>query len=147
MSNEMPSWRSLASSATRSIKGYVAQRDLRRSVPASRDIRPGAAPDGSNRSTWSQWAGQKIRSIGQGDNQVVSTENLCLFPGWACRRYAPSRNATLQGKLVAFLLRHQSSCRYLQIHCHSTSTSSSLDSLLVLVDKDLVRVRAELSCG
>ena len=43
------------------------------------------------RSSWGQWAGQKIRStLGQGDDSGVTTglERVSLFPGWACRRYS-----------------------------------------------------------
>lgn len=99
MSNEMPSWRSLASSASRSFKGYVAQRDLKRSIVGIRDnIRPGPSPDGTAKPSWSQWAGQKLRAFGQGDeNGSGSIDKLILFPGWACRKYIQPQDATIQG--------------------------------------------------
>ncbi|KIP02298.1 hypothetical protein PHLGIDRAFT_112197 [Phlebiopsis gigantea 11061_1 CR5-6] len=80
MSNEMSSWRSLASAASRSIKGYVAQRDV------GRPGRP--TGDGTGKASWGQWAGQKIRStLGPGDDSggTSGVERISLFPGWACR--------------------------------------------------------------
>lgn len=103
MSNEMPSWRSLASAASRSIKGYVAQRDTGRS------IRPNG--DGTERSSWGQWAGQKLRStLGQGDDSGVGAgfERVSLFPGWACRRYRGNVNE--QGEFP--MVKSFAQCRY-----------------------------------
>ena len=87
MSEEMaPSWRSLASAASRSIKGYIAQqRELKQGYPASR----GPPPPGSElpkRQTWGQWAGQKLRRGSQSEYDT-SGDRLALFPGWAARRY------------------------------------------------------------
>ena len=66
MSEDMPpSWRSLASAASRSIKGYIAQqRELKQSYPASRGPAPPQATESSSSSgsgsqkkqSWSQWA-------------------------------------------------------------------------------------------
>lgn len=81
MSEETPSWRSLASAASRSIKGYVSQRDFRKPLPTSRD----ANVVGSSRGqTWGQWAGQKLRQV-QGES--LGADQLLLFPGWATRRF------------------------------------------------------------
>ena len=99
MSEEMaPSWRSLASAASRSIKGYIAQqRELKQGYPASR----GPPPPGSElpkRQTWGQWAGQKLRSIGQGGDPGTSFERVSLFPGWAYRQYHQQENTAIQGE-------------------------------------------------
>ncbi|KAF7796823.1 hypothetical protein EIP86_008007 [Pleurotus ostreatoroseus] len=123
MSNDMPSWRSLASAASRSIKGYVAQRDPRRPV-APRD-RDGARPalDGQSKASWGQWAGQKLRAtIGQGDAPAVSTETVSLFPGWACRKYARrARGAAGQGtsaaSLSSFSVLTVTLCRSYAVQC------------------------------
>ncbi|EKM50548.1 uncharacterized protein PHACADRAFT_263887 [Phanerochaete carnosa HHB-10118-sp] len=87
MSNEMSSWRSMASA----FKGYVAQRDVGKS------LRPPLA-DGSTRPSWSQWAGQKIRSkLGPGDSSTGNTvEKVFLFPGWACRKYHTDPQTSVQ---------------------------------------------------
>ncbi|KAI0741654.1 hypothetical protein C8Q80DRAFT_1274047 [Daedaleopsis nitida] len=87
MSEEMaPSWRSLASAASRSIKGYISQqRELKQGYPPSRpQLTPG--PEQPKKQSWSQWAGQKIRRGSQGDYDI-SGDRLSLFPGWATRRY------------------------------------------------------------
>ncbi|KAH9940884.1 uncharacterized protein BXZ73DRAFT_42343 [Epithele typhae] len=84
-----PSWRSIASAASRSIKGYIAQqRDVKRGYSPSRGP-PQASPGGSDQSrrqTWGQWAGQKLRRGSYGEYDVTS-DRLALFPGWAARRY------------------------------------------------------------
>lgn len=96
MSEEMPSWRSLASAASRSIKGYVAQRDPRKAGYADRNagFDSNSSPSSSQspgpgfRQAWSQWAGQKLRSLGQNDEGSPNgIEKLALFPGWAARKY------------------------------------------------------------
>ncbi|OCH96361.1 hypothetical protein OBBRIDRAFT_883275 [Obba rivulosa] len=92
MSDDMPSWRSLASAASRSIKGYVSQRDLKRGNPLGRaenEDRPGL----SRRQTWGQWASQKLRRA----NDDGSAERLALFPGWATRRYRQPMQETSEG--------------------------------------------------
>ncbi|TCD71779.1 hypothetical protein EIP91_003122 [Steccherinum ochraceum] len=91
MPEEM-SWRSLASAAGRSIKGYVAQRDPRKVVVVATEQAP---QNGSLTTTtylkqsWGQWAGQKIRDIRQPNDEALANtvEKLSLFPGWAARRY------------------------------------------------------------
>ncbi|PCH44442.1 hypothetical protein WOLCODRAFT_139016 [Wolfiporia cocos MD-104 SS10] len=80
MSDEPPSWKSLASVASRSIKTYVSQRDFKRPSPISRDI----SADGKKQ-TWGQWAGQKLRQVQGGS--TPSIEGLLLFAGWATRRF------------------------------------------------------------
>lgn len=93
MSDEMPSWRSLASAASRSIKSYVSQRDLKRSFPASRDI---DAEGVGQRQTWGQWAGKKLRQV---QGEVAGTEQMLLFPGWATRRFhEPPSNDNVTGE-------------------------------------------------
>ncbi|KAI9067975.1 hypothetical protein FKP32DRAFT_1588164 [Trametes sanguinea] len=97
MSEDMPpSWRSLASAASRSLKGYIAQqRELKQAYPSSRG---GVAPQqgsaegssSSKKQSWSQWAGQKLRRGSQGEYDV-SGDRLLLFPGWATRRYREPR--------------------------------------------------------
>ncbi|KAL6307238.1 hypothetical protein BKA93DRAFT_95384 [Sparassis latifolia] len=84
MSDEMPSWRALASAASRSIKSYVSQRDFKRAFPVTRDVRA----DGDRFSrvqSWGQWAGQKLRRGSQNDGSAI--ERVSLFPGWATREY------------------------------------------------------------
>ncbi|CDO69656.1 hypothetical protein BN946_scf184851.g44 [Trametes cinnabarina] len=98
MSEDMPpSWRSLASAASRSIKGYIAQqRELKQPYPSSRGGAPqpppsfGGASSSSKKSSWSQWAGQKLRRGNPGEYDV-SGDRLMLFPGWATRRYREPR--------------------------------------------------------
>ncbi|KAK7687769.1 hypothetical protein QCA50_008988 [Cerrena zonata] len=92
MSEEMPSWRSLASAASRSIKGYVAQREPRNVGYSDRNatLTPNSSQQTgpSFRQAWSQWAGQKLRSLGQNDEGSPNgIEKLALFPGWAARKY------------------------------------------------------------
>ncbi|PIL25177.1 hypothetical protein GSI_13066 [Ganoderma sinense ZZ0214-1] len=87
-SEEMPppSWRSLASAASRSIKGYITQqRELKQAYPSSRSIAPPGA-EAAKRQSWSQWAGQKLRRGSQAEYDA-SGDRLSLFPGWAVRRY------------------------------------------------------------
>ncbi|KAH9857256.1 hypothetical protein C2E23DRAFT_381428 [Lenzites betulinus] len=88
MSDEMsPSWRSLASSASRSIKGYIAQqRELKQSYPAGRVRSSQDFDTASKKQSWGQWAGQKLRR-GSSSDYDVSGDRLSLFPGWAARRY------------------------------------------------------------
>ena len=106
MSEEMPSWRSLASAASRSIKGYVAQqRDPRKVGYTDRnlnapplDSNSSQPPGPSFRQAWSQWAGQKLRSLGQNDEGSPNgIEKLALFPGWAARKYR-TVDVTSEGK-------------------------------------------------
>ncbi|KAM5544170.1 hypothetical protein V8D89_001830 [Ganoderma adspersum] len=80
------SWRSLASAASRSLKGYITQqRELKQAYPSSRSIAPPDA-ETAKKQSWSQWAGQKFRRGSQGDYDA-SGDRLSLFPGWAVRRY------------------------------------------------------------
>ncbi|TBU47533.1 hypothetical protein BD309DRAFT_988005 [Dichomitus squalens] len=86
-----PSWRSLASAASRSLKGYIAQqRDLKQGYPLSRS----SGAEATKKQSWSQWAGQKLRRAGQGEYDT-SGDRLTLFPGWAARRYSerPQENS------------------------------------------------------
>ncbi|KAI0630600.1 hypothetical protein C8Q77DRAFT_1160159 [Trametes polyzona] len=90
MSEEMaPSWRSLASAASRSFKGYIAQqRELKQSYPSWRGP-PSSSQDSDatpKKQSWSQWAGQKLRR-GSQSQYDVSGDRISLFPGWATRRY------------------------------------------------------------
>lgn len=91
MPEDMSSWRSLASVASRSIKGYVVQRDPRKVVAVPTDQK---RPDGQpvniySKQSWGQWAGQKIRDLRQPNEEAASNavEKLSLFPGWAVRKY------------------------------------------------------------
>ncbi|KAI0794117.1 hypothetical protein C8Q74DRAFT_1193864 [Fomes fomentarius] len=89
-----PSWRSLASAASRSIKGYITQqRELKQAYPAARGQQKTASVDSAGKQSWSQWAGQKLRRGSQGEYDT-SGDRLALFPGWAARRYRepPSGN-------------------------------------------------------
>ncbi|RPD64162.1 hypothetical protein L227DRAFT_571731 [Lentinus tigrinus ALCF2SS1-6] len=88
MSEEMaPSWRSLASAASRSIKGYIAQqRELKQGYPAARGQPQSGAEQNYKKQSWSQWAGQKLRRGSQNEYDT-SGDRLSLFPGWATRRY------------------------------------------------------------
>ncbi|PBK65951.1 hypothetical protein ARMSODRAFT_960865 [Armillaria solidipes] len=84
MSEEMPtSWKSLASSASSRLKGYIAQKDLRtRNINLQRRL----GIDAENGQSWKEWAGQKISNkLSSNGNQ--GTEKIALFPGWASRRY------------------------------------------------------------
>ncbi|KAI0917865.1 hypothetical protein AcV5_002696 [Taiwanofungus camphoratus] len=85
MADEMSPWKSLANAASRSIKSYVTQRDPKRVFPASRDVRSADSEGGSQRQTWGQWAGQKLRKATQSEG--ASIDRLLLFPGWATRRF------------------------------------------------------------
>ena len=98
MSNEMSSWRSLASAASRSIKGYVAQRDFRKPIPSGRSD-SGDGPVSSKRQSWGQWASQKLRRTNGSDDG--NAERLALFPGWATRRYLQPVQVTTEGESVA----------------------------------------------
>lgn len=94
MSEETPSWRSLASAASRSIKGYVSQRDFRKPLPTSRDANVAGSSRGQ---TWGQWAGQKLRQV-QGES--LGADQLLLFPGWATRRFhTPPQDPASDGTL------------------------------------------------
>lgn len=94
MSNDIPSWRSLASVASRSIKGYVAQRDFKRPALSTRSV---TNTEDHAKPSWSQWAGQKLRAFGQGGDPGTSFERVSLFPGWARRKYHQQESATIQG--------------------------------------------------
>lgn len=93
MSEDMPSWKSLASAASRSVKNYVAQKRSALPSAASRDFRPDGANGNlpsssslpSNKLSWTQWAGQRLRRNGQFDDGT--NDRIFLFPGWAARRY------------------------------------------------------------
>lgn len=95
----------MASAASRSIKGYVAQqRDPRkvgytdRNLNAPLDSNSSQPPGPSFRQAWSQWAGQKLRSLGQNDEGSPNgIEKLALFPGWAARKYR-TVDVTSEGK-------------------------------------------------
>ena len=93
MSEEMaPSWRSLASAASRSIKGYISQqRELKQGYPAARGQAQLGADPNSKKQSWSQWAGQKLRRGSQSEYDT-SGDKLSLFPGWATRRYREPPN-------------------------------------------------------
>ncbi|KAI0357995.1 hypothetical protein OH77DRAFT_1421254 [Trametes cingulata] len=92
MSEDMPpSWRSIASAASRSLKGYIAQqRELKQSYPTWRGATPQGSDAASKKQSWSQWAGQKLRRGSQSEYDV-SGDRLSLFPGWATRRYREPR--------------------------------------------------------
>ncbi|KAI0369116.1 hypothetical protein BV20DRAFT_997309 [Pilatotrama ljubarskyi] len=92
MSEDMPaSWRSIASAASRSLKGYIAQqRELKQAYPLSRGAPPQSSEAASKKQSWSQWAGQKLRRGSQNEYDV-SGDRLSLFPGWATRRYREPR--------------------------------------------------------
>ncbi|KAK7466291.1 hypothetical protein VKT23_005019 [Stygiomarasmius scandens] len=84
MSEGAPKWRSVATAATASrfssFKNYLAQQDLKNSLPQVIQRQLGPAKPGS----WREWAGQKI--TGTGPN-VPGKERIALFPGWATRKY------------------------------------------------------------
>ncbi|KAI0832003.1 hypothetical protein BC628DRAFT_1407544 [Trametes gibbosa] len=94
MSDDMPpSWRSLASSASRSIKGYIVQqRELRQPHPAGLSLPPQDRDTTPKKQSWGQWAGQKLRRGSQSDYDL-SGDRLSLFPGWAARRYREPQRA------------------------------------------------------
>ncbi|TFK88425.1 hypothetical protein K466DRAFT_575361 [Polyporus arcularius HHB13444] len=81
-----PSWRSLASAASRSVKGYISQRELKQGYPASSGRPQLTAEQNSEKQSWRQWAGQKLRRGSQSEYDT-SGDRLALFPGWATRRY------------------------------------------------------------
>lgn len=90
MSQDMASsWKSLSSSASSrfsSFKGYIAQQDLKRSIPGALQRQFSQTPESEQRQGWREWAGQKIaarRNVGPN----VGEERIALFPGWAARRY------------------------------------------------------------
>ncbi|KAI0685900.1 hypothetical protein BC835DRAFT_1309756 [Cytidiella melzeri] len=87
MANDMGSWRSMASSATRSIKGYVAQRDWKRGPYSGGDQRADQPADGTLRPSIRQWAGQTLRALAQPGAPNAHVEKLAMFPGWAHRKY------------------------------------------------------------
>ncbi|KAI0339414.1 hypothetical protein BDW22DRAFT_1336257 [Trametopsis cervina] len=77
----------MASSASRSLKGYVAQREWRRPAYTPRESCATPPPD-ENRPSLRQWAGQTLRAIAPSTGGVgVPIEKLALFPGWAHRKY------------------------------------------------------------
>ncbi|KAI3601328.1 actin cytoskeleton organization protein app1 [Moniliophthora roreri] len=87
------SWRALASQAAasrfNSLKGYLAQQDIKNSISNTiqRQLGPGNDRSRANgRQGWREWAGQKI-SRGYGNS---GTERIALFPGWAARRFPQS---------------------------------------------------------
>ena len=98
-SEEMPpSWRSLASAASRSIKGYIAQqRELKQGYPPSRGVDVEAA----KKQSWGQWAGQKLRRGSQGEYDI-SGDRLSLFPGWAARRYREPPQERSDGECTSY---------------------------------------------
>lgn len=97
MAEEMGSWRSLASSASRSIKGYVAQRDWKRGPIPGGEPRANQPADGVPKPSLRQWAGQTLRAIAQPNAASVNVEKLALFPGWAHRRYHEQLIQTIDG--------------------------------------------------
>ncbi|KAI0077768.1 hypothetical protein K474DRAFT_1684169 [Panus rudis PR-1116 ss-1] len=95
----MPSWRTLASAASRSFKGYVnAQRESARRTPQGWDRSSAGGQDPSFRQVFGQWAGQKLRGLQGGGEDAGGTTNevekLSLFPGWAARRYRTHPSTT-----------------------------------------------------
>ncbi|KAJ3749034.1 hypothetical protein DFH05DRAFT_1389118 [Lentinula detonsa] len=88
----MSSWKksalSAASSRLSSFKGYIAQQDLRNSLPdaISRQIGAGKERAGN----FKEWAGQKMNKGYNNGQTNTGTEKISLFPGWAARRYPTS---------------------------------------------------------
>jgi hypothetical protein len=72
---------------------------------AAHPDRPGISPSpsSSKQSSWTSWAGQKIKQIAQtvtpdSDRRGGSSvENIYVFPGWASRRYHDMDNSALRG--------------------------------------------------
>ncbi|KAJ3762392.1 hypothetical protein EV360DRAFT_35831 [Lentinula raphanica] len=86
----MSSWKksalSAASSRLSSFKGYIAQQDLKNSLPEAISRQIGAGKERAG--NFKEWAGQKINKGYNSNGQANSgTEKILLFPGWAARRY------------------------------------------------------------
>lgn len=65
------------------LKSYISKQNLRTVISARRAPRPGESGYVDGQATtlsWSQWAGQKIR---RGGPNVITTDEVTLFPGWA----------------------------------------------------------------
>jgi hypothetical protein len=81
----------VASRSTASLRGHLAQRDIK--VPARRELQPGdrGYVDGNpgQKQSWSQWVGEKVAARrGQSyDSMSAGVDEIVLFPGWATRRY------------------------------------------------------------
>jgi hypothetical protein len=95
MSEEMRSWKQrsfeVASKSKMSIRGHLAQRDIR--IPTRRELQPGdrGYVDGnpSQKQSWTQWVGEKV-AVRRGqsyDSMGAGVDEIVLFPGWATRRY------------------------------------------------------------
>ncbi|KAF8829019.1 hypothetical protein HHX47_DHR3001032 [Lentinula edodes] len=82
----MSSWRKSASSRLSSFKGYIAQQDLRNTLPEAISRQIGAGKERAG--NFKEWAGQKInRGYNNNGQTNAGTEKISLFPGWAARRY------------------------------------------------------------
>lgn len=82
----MSSWRKSASSRLSSFKGYIAQQDLRNTLPEAISRQIGAGKERAG--NFKEWAGQKINKGYNNSGQTnTGTEKISLFPGWAARRY------------------------------------------------------------
>ncbi|KAJ3861829.1 hypothetical protein EV359DRAFT_46393 [Lentinula novae-zelandiae] len=82
----MSSWRKSASSRLSSFKGYIAQQDLRNTLPEAISRQIGAGKERAG--NFKEWAGQKINKGYNNNGQTnTGTEKISLFPGWAARRY------------------------------------------------------------
>ncbi|TFK51999.1 hypothetical protein OE88DRAFT_1658744 [Heliocybe sulcata] len=78
--------RSLLSSALSKLSN-ARPADLKNTLRARRDLRPGENGYGdeeAKKQSWKQWAGEKWRGRG---GEGITTERISLFPGWATRRY------------------------------------------------------------
>lgn len=65
------------------LKSYISKQNLRTVISARRAPRSGESGYVDGRATtlsWSQWAGQKIR---RGGPDIITTDEVTLFPGWA----------------------------------------------------------------
>lgn len=91
---DMRSWKQrsleIASRSTTSLRGQLAQRDIK---ITRRELQPGdrgyAEGSPSQKQSWGQWVGEKVAAkIGQGSDPNLGTDEITLFPGWAARRYA-----------------------------------------------------------
>ncbi|KAJ3886059.1 hypothetical protein GG344DRAFT_58185 [Lentinula edodes] len=82
----MSSWRKSASSRLSSFKSYIAQQDLRNTLPEAISRQIGAGKERAG--NFKEWAGQKINKGYNNNGQTnTGTEKISLFPGWAARRY------------------------------------------------------------
>ncbi|KAJ4468137.1 hypothetical protein J3R30DRAFT_3662058 [Lentinula aciculospora] len=85
----MSSWKksavSAASSRLSSLKGYIAQQDLRNSLPEAISRQIGAGKERAG--NFKEWAGHKINKGYNNGQTNNGTEKVSLFPGWAARRY------------------------------------------------------------